>query len=170
MSKLIKRLMTEQIRERYAGATGACVVELTGLDVQAQEKLRRKLRDRKGRLEVVKNSLARLAFADTPLAPIGDALQGPCALVTSSESLIEIAKLLVESAKEFKTLKLKHAVFEGDAHLLTVEELSKMKGRKELIGELAALISSPGRALAGCLQGAQGRLAGCIKTLADKGE
>jgi len=168
MSKAVKALMTEQLRERYAGMSSACVVELTGLNVQAQEKLRRNLRGKSARLEVVKNSLARRAFQGGPLDPLGEALAGPCAVVTSSGSLIDVAKLLVEAAKEFKKLKLKQGVLDGDPMLLSVEAIAKMRGRLEILGELAMLLSSPGRALAGCLQSPQAKIAGCLKAIAEK--
>ena len=99
MSKFVKALVTEELRSRYADVTSACVVDLTGLDVAAQEKLRRTLRAKTARLEVLKNSLARRAFAGGPLDSLGKALDGPCALVTSRESLIEVARLLIEAAK-----------------------------------------------------------------------
>jgi len=168
MSKVVKELIRGDLERRYAGVNGACVVQLTGLDVQAQEKLRRSLRKKSARLEVIKNSLARRAFEKGPLAPLGSSLEGPCALVTSSESLIEVAKLLVEAAKEFTALKLKQALYEGDATLLTVEALSRMRGRKEILGELAMLIASPGRAVAGCIGSPQSKIAGCLKAIIDK--
>ncbi len=168
MSKEIKALLTEQLKSRFAGTESACVVELTGLDVQAQEKLRRQLRAKSARVEVVKNSLARLAFQGGPLDPLGKALVGPCALVTSSGSLIDVARYLIEAAAEFKTLKLKEAILEGDSTLLTVQALAKMRGKRELLGELALLVGSPGRAIAGCLKSPQSKIAGCLKTLAEK--
>lgn len=170
MSKPVKALISKQLHDCYEGISSACVVELTGLDVKAQEKLRASLREKSARLQVVKNSLARVAFKDGPLAPLGDSLTGPCALVTSTASLVDVAKSLIEAAREFKNLKLKKAIFEGDPNLITVEELSRMKGKRELLGEVAMLIASPGRALAGCLQSPQSKIAGCLKTLADKSE
>jgi large subunit ribosomal protein L10 len=168
MSKAIKAMITEDMKDRYAGASSACVVELTGLDVQAQEKIRRELRAKSARLQVVKNSLARHAFKGGPLAPLGEALQGPCALVTGPESMIEVAKYLVEAAKEFKSLKLKAAVYEGDTSLISIEAMSKLRGKREILGELAMLVASPGRALAGCIASPQAKIAGCLKAIADK--
>ncbi len=168
MSKAIKALMTEQLRERYAGMNSACVVELTGLNVQAQERLRRNLRAKSGRLEVVKNSLARHALKGGPLDPLGPTLVGPCALVSSSGSLIEVAKLLVEAAKDFKNLKLKQGILDGDPTPLSVETIAKMRGRTEILGELLMLLSSPARAIAGCLKSPQSKIAGCLKTIIEK--
>lgn len=168
MSKAIKAMITDELKERYDGAVSACVVELTGLDVQSQEKIRRELRSKSASLKVVKNSLARHAFKGGPLAPLGEALVGPCALVTSPESMIEVAKYLVEATKEFKSLKLKAAVYEGDASLISIEAMSKLRGKRELLGEVAMLIASPGRAIAGCIASPQAKIAGCLKAIADK--
>lgn len=168
MSKAVKELMTGVLRKSYAGIENACVVDLTGLRVPEQEQLRRDLREKSARLEVVKNSLASQAFRETPLEPLGRALDGPCALVTTSASLIDAARVLVAAAKEFKSLGLKQAILDGNPNLINVEELARMKGRLELLGELAMLVTSPGRNLAGCLSGPQSRVAGCLKTLADR--
>lgn len=153
---------------RYADARSACVVDLTGLDVKSTEKLRRALREKSARIQVVKNSMARRALVGTVLEPLGDALEGPCALVTSEDSIIDAAKALVALTKEFATLGLKHAVYEGDPVLLTVEQLSKMHSKTELLGEVAMLIASPGRAIAGCLSSPQGKIAGCLKAIIEK--
>ena len=168
MSKPVKAMIAAELKERYADVESVCVVDLTGLPVTAQESLRAVLRGKSARLEVVKNSMARFAFRDTLLEPLGKSLEGPCALVTSSESVIETAKALVASAEEFTELKLKQAIMGGDPELLTVQELSKMKSQRELIGEIAMLISSPGRALAGCLQSPQAKIAGCLKAMIDR--
>lgn len=169
MSKFVKELITTELRERYQGVRSACVVDLTGLDVQAQEKLRRTVRAKSGRIEVVKNSLARRALRGAPLGPLTDAMDGPCALVTGDgDSIIDIAKTLVESAREFTKLKFRHAIVDGDPSLLTVADVARMRNRGEVLAELAMLIASPTRRLAGCLGGPAGRVAGCVKTVADK--
>ncbi len=168
MSKPVKAMITAELRGRYEGVDSACVVDLTGLDVHSQESLRRALRAKSSRVEVVRNSLARTAFKDTPLAPLAASFSGPCALVTAGESLTDVAKVLVECAKEFDQLTLKDAIIEGDPGLVTVVELSKMKGRTELLGDVAMLVASPGRAIAGCLGSPQSRIAGCLKAIVDK--
>jgi len=169
MSKTVKDMVTHEYRSRYEGTTSACVIDMTGMTVKQQQHLRASVRKKAARIQVVKNSLARRAFGDGPLAPLSASLEGPCALVTSDEtSVIDVAKALVEAAKELKELKLKTAIFDGDPELLSVDELSKMKGLNELMGEIAMLISSPGRALAGCVQSPAAKIAGCLKTLADR--
>ena len=169
MSKTVKDMVTKEYRSRYEGITSMCVIDMTGMSVQQQQQLRTSVREKSARIQVVKNSLARRAFCDGPLSPLGAALDGPCALVASKEtSVIDVAKVLAEAAKEFNALKLKVAMFDGDPELLSVFELSQMKGLDELFGEIAMLVSSPGRAIAGCVQSPAGKIAGCLKTLAER--
>jgi len=168
MSKALKELITSELKSRYQGVTSACVIELSGMTVIEQEQLRGALREKSGEVHVIKNRLARIAFRGSPLEPLADALEGPCALVTSPTSVIDIAKTLFAVTKDIENLKLKNAMFEGDAELLTVAELAKMKGYEELMGEIALLVSSPGRAIAGCLQSPQGKIAGCLKAIVEK--
>ena len=168
MSKTVKAMVTTEFKNRFANTDSVCVVDMTGMNVPQQQQLRRRLREKSARVLVVKNSMVRRAFKDGPLQPLGDVLSGPCALVTTTDSLIDVAKAIVEAAKEFEHLKLKDAILDGEAELLTVDKLALMKSQSELIAEIAMLISSPGRALAGCLQSPQAKIAGCLKAMIDK--
>lgn len=168
MSKPIKQMVTDELKSRYDGVASACVIDMTGMEVQEQQRLRGAIRQKSGRVQVVKNSLARRAWQGSPLEPLGASLEGPCAVVIGTESIIDIAKALVEAAKEFNKLSLKKAIFEGDPDLVTVEQLSKMKGKRELVGEIAMLVSSPGRSIAGCLRSPQSKIAGCLKAIVEK--
>ncbi len=170
MSKPLKRMLSENLRRCYEGVDSACVIDLTGLGVQRTQQIRRDLRQKSIRMQVVKNSMARLAFTDGPLGPLAAELEGPCALVTGGDSIVEVAKALVQWAREFAELSLKQAMVDGATELLTVRELSKMKSRVELIGEVAMLIASPGRAIAGCLRSPQSKIAGCLKAMAEEDE
>ena len=170
MSKPLKDAMAQAIRDRYDGIDSACVVDLTGLDVAGTLRFRRELKARQMRVQVVKNSVARRALTDTALQPLSDRLQGPSALVVGESAGAEIARVLVRLAKELKHVGLKDAIVEGDPNLLSVAELSKMKGRAELLGEVLMLVASPGRALSGCLASPQGKIAGCLKARIEKGD
>lgn len=168
MSKAVKGMVTEELRSRYDGVSSACVVDITGLNVQEQQELRTHLREKNAQMQIVKNSLAKRALQDGPLKLLSESLTGPCALIVSEQSIIEIAKVLTEASKNFSELKLKNAMMDGDAELLTVVQLSKMKSLRELVGDIAMLISSPGRSIAGCLASPQSKIAGCLKAIVDK--
>lgn len=168
MSKPVKDLITNEYKELFGGADGACIVSVIGLDAISTNKLRGDLRNKKIQLKVVKNSLARRAFASTGLASLAPAFSGPCALVTGGESVIDLAKTLVELKKAYPAIELKQGVLGGETDLIDVERLATMKSRVELLGDVAMLIASPGRKLAGAIASPAGKIAGCIKVLAEK--
>ena len=167
MSKPVKDLMTQEYQRRYGEMESACIVSVIGLDAISTNRLRGELRAKDLRLQVVKNSLARRAFSDGPMAPVGKALEGPCALVTGGESAIDAAKALVVLQKTYPEIELKLGMMEGDPELIEVEKLAKMKNRVELLGELAGQLLGPGARLAGCLAGPGGRIAGCVKAIGE---
>jgi len=69
MSKQLKDMLTEALRSRYAGVNEACVVDLTGLNVEETQVVRRRLTSKNFRLMVVKNSLARRRFSNSSRSP-----------------------------------------------------------------------------------------------------
>jgi len=170
MSRQLKGLLTDALRSRYQDVDEACVVDITRLNVAETMKLRRSLRAKKMRVSVIKNSMARRAFDGGPLAPLGRSLTGPCALITGGDSVIEVAKECVRLAKELPKIELKMALLAGETEVLPTVEAAKLKGQRELVGEIAGLVSSPGRAIAGCLSSPQAKIAGCLKALIDKAE
>lgn len=168
MSKTVKDLISKEYAAKFDGIDSACVVNVVGLDAISTNRLRGDLREKSIKIQVIKNRLARRALTDSPLGPLAASLDGPCALVTGGESVIDVAKLLVDLKKTYPKIELKQAMLEGDPDLVEVEQVAKMKNRIETLGEVAMLIASPGGNLAGAINGPGGRLAGCVKAIADK--
>lgn len=170
MSKPVKNLVTEEYKDKFGELDSACVVSVIGLDGVSANRLRRELHAKKIKLQVVTNSLARRAFSESRLAPLGKGLTGPCAIVTGGESIIDVAKALVETKAKYPQIELKLGIVGGDAELIPVDQMAKMKSRQELIAEVAMLLASPGRRLAGSIGSPAGRIAGCVKAIVEKQE
>lgn len=169
MSKTIKEQMAAEFKTRYDGINNACVVSLIGLDGVSTNQLRGRLREKNMEVHIIRNRIAKRALMDTILSPLADTFDGPCALVTGEGTASEIAKELVECVKEYEALELKTGLLEGEPEIFSVEDLSKMKGRIELLGEVAMLVCAPARSLAGAIQSPGGKIAGVLKALVEKG-
>ncbi len=170
MSKPVKDLMTSEVRKRYEGIDSVCVIDISGLDAINTNLMRGELKKQNIRMQIVKNSIARRALAGSALEPLAKSLEGPCALVCGEPAITDIAKELAKWAKSHKTIKLKTGIMEGDPDLLDVAELSRMKGRTELVGEIGMLVSSPGSNLASQLGSSAGKIAGCLKAMIEDKE
>lgn len=167
MSRLVKELVEKDIKEKYGKAENVLVVNVHGLSGVAANQLRGTLRKKQLEMHVVKNRAAKRVLADSAIAPVSKLLSGPCAFVTGGAGPVETAKLLIELVKEYQALELKGGVVDGETTPLTIEEISKRRSKAELQGEVLMLVISPGRRLAGCLN-VGGKVAGCIKAIADK--
>jgi len=119
----------------------------------------------------VRNKLAKQALKKAGLTALESFLHGPTTLVWGGEDIVALSKEIAKWAKDIEPLQIKGGTTEGTAlSPETVEALSKSPGRKELIGQIVALMMSPGAQLAGALLGPGRKLASQVKKIADKEE
>lgn len=167
MSRKLKELIASELTERYGKAESALLVNVHGLTGVEANVFRNQLRKNGCEIHVIKNSVAKRVFADTPLAPLAGAMVGPCALVTGGASMVDVAKELLRLAKDYPKLELRCGVVDGETETISIDDISKRRSRAEIQGEVVMLFNSPGRRIAGCLN-VGGKIAGCIKAIADK--
>ena len=103
MSKLVKNMLVDDLKQRLTNVNELIVVSLGRLDGQKTTQLRQSLRKKKIHLQLVKNSLARRATLNTPLAPAFGTTEGMLAIAWGGEDVVDLAKELdrVSGAKEY---------------------------------------------------------------------
>ncbi len=175
MSKPIKALIIDDYKERFDKVQGALVIDIRGMTSNDNNTLRRGLHQKQIRMTVVKNSLAKKAFAGTPLEPLGPALEGSSALAYGAESVVDVARQIVDWAKKVKTLGLKGAVLDGQyfAGAAGVKRLSEFPTKQEAQAKVVTLIISPARKLVGAAVAPGSKIMGIVKeiqTRLEKGE
>ena len=164
MSKPVKQLITADYQRRFAGVDEALLIDLRGIDANENNALRLDLAAKSIRVTVVKNSLARKAFAGTGLEPLSPALEG------GAESVVEVARALVEWARKVEELELKAAVldgelFEGEAG---IKRLSAYPTRPEAQARIVQLMLVPAGNLVRAITSPGALVAGIIKEINDK--
>jgi len=169
MSKPVKNLIRKEIARRLEGVGDLAVVSVVGIDGNTTNALRGELLAKNIRVTVVKNSMARQAFADMGMAEMSDLLEGPCALAYGGESVVDVVREIFEKAKDIPALQVKGACLEGDLFGPDrVDELSKYPTRSEALGRLSRAVTSPGANLAAAAIGPSAVLAGILKSLSEK--
>ena len=171
MSKKVKNLITRELSDRLKGVEGVAVVSPRGMTGNKNNALRRKLHEKKVEMLVVKNTLARRAVEDgSKLQGFDKLLDGPSAVVFGEASVSAIARMLIDEKKTNEGLELRGVFFDGEIYPgeQGVEQVSKLPTREEAIGQLVALILSPGKNLAGALKGPGGKLASVLKSIEEK--
>lgn len=170
MSKYVKNLITDDLRQRLLNVDNALLVNMVGLTANANGRLRNELRSKNINVVVVKNSLAARAAAGTPLAPMFDGLAGTAAICWGSEDIVSLAKEITKLMKDDKNAPFAARGGVMDGEQLTAEQVaqvSKWPSRTEQLSILVGQILSPGALLASQLTSAGGALASQIQ---QKGE
>jgi large subunit ribosomal protein L10 len=172
MSKYVKNLITTDLTKRFGDVDGVAVLNPRGIDANKNHAIRRKLHDKGLRMTVVKNTLAKRATQQSKLKGFEKLLDGPSAVIYGKASIADIARTLQDIKKDMETLELRGIFFDGEIYPGEdgVKQVSKLPTREEAIGQLVALILSPGKNLAAALKGPGSKLGSVLKTIEEKGK
>jgi len=170
MSKFVKQLMTDDLKQRWQGVDDALLVDVVGMEANDTVELRKRLRNQGISLMVVKNSLARRASEGSPLSVAFEGTTGTTAVVWGAEDVVSLAKevMAIADDKAFEKFEAKGGVMDG-ARLSAdeVKAVSKWPNRTEQLSMLVGQILGPGATLSAQLLGPGGGLASQVK---QKGE
>jgi large subunit ribosomal protein L10 len=165
MSKQMKSMLVDDLKGRLGGVGDLIVVSLGRLDAQKTTQLRQTLRKKKIQLQLVKNSLARMAMSGTPLAPAFEKPEGMLAIAWGGEDVVDLAKELdrLAGVKDFEGFECRGGALDG-ARLepADVKKVAKWPTRTEQLSLLSGQISSLASTLSGQILSAGGGLAGQI--------
>jgi large subunit ribosomal protein L10 len=171
MSKVIKQLEMDALKNTFKGVRDLVVLSVNGVDCQADNKLRLSLRKKNIRLQVVKNSLARRVFDDIGIRLSNDAgyWVGSTVMAWGANSVAELSRTidaevqeLVKKNPKFKDrVQYKGAVAEGQA--ITFEQAKAMPTRAEALGTIVAMILGPASQIASQIVGPASQVASQIE-------
>ena len=172
MDRATKESFVSDLHERINKAPVVYLTDFTGLDVKAMTALRRSIKATGAELLVVKNRLAKRAFAETELPDVSESLEGPTGMVFGYEDAVTLAKAITDFAKDHD----KKPVFKlgiMDNKILQAEQVSaiaKLPSRDGLYSMLAGVLEAPMAALASALEAKIQETAGLIDALREERE
>lgn len=173
MSKLVKEMITDDLKGRLEKVTDLFVVDMVGLDAIKTQSVRKRLREKNIHLMMVKNSLARRATEGTALAPAFEGASGMLTIAYGASDVVALAKEITKLADD-KTMQPFAATggVMGGAKLSAneVKEVSKWPTREEQLSMLVGQILSPGAKLASQLNSVGGAIVSQIKEKAKESE
>ncbi len=138
-----KAELIKKIKDRVEKANIILVTDFKGLSVEELEDLRSMLREKGIDYQVVKNTLARIALADTQFQGLSEVLKDNCAFVFGYDDPVVAAKVLGEYKKRNKKFVIKYGGFEGELlDEAKIEELSKLASREELLSQMLCTMNA----------------------------
>lgn len=170
MLKERKSEVVAALQEKLGRTEFNILTDFKGLKVAEITQLRRELKEAGGELAVVKNTLLKLAAADSATADLAKYLVGPTAIVLGYHNPVEIAKIVSKYAKDKPDNFILKAGVLGSS-LLTdkdVLELAKMPPREVLLAKLLGALQGVPTSLVSVLSGILRQLLYALKAIEEK--
>lgn len=173
MKKEDKHQVVEDLTEKLRSYSGFYITDTSALSVAEINAIRRKAFQKDVKVHMAKNTLIRKAMEATGVDynELYGVLKGSSTLMFAETPNVP-AKLIKELRKKgdkplLKGAFVQESVFVGDNQL---DALASMKSKDELVGDVIALLQSPAKRVVSALQSGGGKLAGIVKTLAERNE
>jgi len=139
----------ERLNQTLQSVPHVLLTSFRGLTVNQASDLRGRVREAGGSYTVIKNRLAKLAAAGTPMEPLAAHLSGPCAIAMHDSNPVALAKALSAFIKDNPQLEFVAGVVDAKDVLdvAAVKQLALLPGMEELRAQLLALIQTPATTL-----------------------
>jgi large subunit ribosomal protein L10 len=157
MLKQDKHNLVEKLTSDFKEAKSISLIDFNGLNIVAQQELKKRLKEVKSRMVVAKNTLIKIAFTSAKMPKEiteGDNLIGQTAVVMATDDPVSPIQTIGKFATENESLKFKAGILDGnfqdkDAMLA----ISKLPSKDVLNGQVVGAIAGPMYGLINNLEG-----------------
>ncbi len=174
MTKAEKTVLIEELKDKFENTPFFYVADASTMTVEKVNAFRRLCFEQGVEMRVVKNTLAKKALEGAPKEKnyegIFPAFKGPTALLFTEVNNVP-ARILKDFRKDnerpiLKAAYIDSAIYEGDE---SIEALTKLKSKEELIGDVIGLLQSPIKNLVGALKSGGDTIMNLLKALEERG-
>lgn len=176
MSKAVKQMEYTALEKAFAGVRDLVLITPSKVNSGLDFSFRKQLREKKVRVQMVKNSLVQRVFEAQGVKLDEKLWRGSTLIAWGADSIKDLSKAVDGLIKEIEKkdpkqkdkLKVKTAVADGQP--VPMATALTMPTRLEAIGEIVAMILGPAASIAAALAGPGGQVASQIATIADRKE
>lgn len=136
-----KKEEVKKLAEEMKDAKLILLTDYRGINVTDDTTLRKDLRGVGAKYSIIKNNITKRALAECGIEGLEEKLEGPTAVVMSSEDYLEPSKIIYKFSKDNEFYTIKGGVIEGK--VMTAEEiitLAKLPSRETLLSMLAGAL------------------------------
>lgn len=138
-----KELLVQGLRKDFETVQTLVIAEYRGVKVSAMTELRRRARDQRVSLRVIKNTLARLAVRGTSFESLTEYMKGPL-IYGYSEDPIGAAKVIYDFSRDEPSVLIRAGFYDGRVMSEEgVKQLASIPSRGELLSRLLFVMQAP---------------------------
>ena len=144
MNKEQKSIKLEKYEKTISGSGFQIITEFNKIPVVKMELFRKEIADLGGKVIVLKNTLAKIAFERNGIEEVAEFLAGTSLLFAGEEEIAPLAKAIQSKAKEFRFLKVKAIVFDGKVYGADdFSTFTSMPTKSEIRAKLLGVMKAP---------------------------
>ena len=143
MNREQKQAVVQDVAERLSRARAVVLTDFRGLKVEQMTEMRHQLREKGLEYMVVKNTLLRLAAQGSETEALLEGLEGPNGMALCYDEPVDLAKVLMDFAKDNAKLEVKGGYLEGK--VITAEQvkaLAKLPSRDVLLAQVLGTMNA----------------------------
>ena len=133
-----KEAEVKELAENLKSANLILLIDYRGTTVDDDTKIRKDLRESKATCKITKNNIIKRALDMNGESGLDDILEGPTAIIFTSEDYLAPLKVAYKFSKDHETYKIKGGIVEGK--VMTIDEIiaiAKLPSKEELLSKLA---------------------------------
>lgn len=144
MANELKELVVKEMVSSYRNTSNYLVVGYQGIKALEFDQLRKDLRKKKICVEIVKNSLAAIAFKELGITGMVSLLNGPSAIITGGDDPVVMAKETLEWSKKIPFFSLRGGLVDGaKVSIDDINSLAKLPTMPVLRAQIVTGINAP---------------------------
>ena len=148
-----KKVVVANLTERLNNSIAGVIVDYKGINVADDTALRKELREAGVEYTVVKNTLLKLAIANTELNGLDAVLEGTTAIATSADDYVAAARILSKFADTHKNFEIKNGFIDKEViDVAKISGLAKLPSREILLANVLGAFQAPISAFARAIQ------------------
>lgn len=154
LTRTQKEELISKMSQKLDESTAVLLVNYQGLRVKEIDELKKNLAEKGIGLQIIKNSLFKIALQQTNIAIDEVLLDQPVAIIWGNEDEVTPAKLTVSFGKKAEKLTILGGIINKKFTDLTIiNQLAALPGREELYAKLVGTLNAPMSRLVNALQG-----------------
>jgi large subunit ribosomal protein L10 len=163
-----KKVLVAEVTEVAKTALSVVAAEYRGLTVTQMTDLRAKARAQGVYMRVIKNTLARKAFAGTAFEPVGPKLKGPLVLAFSKDDPGAAARVVKAFSKDHDKLVATLVSLGGEVLPgKDLEKVASLPTRPQALSQLLGVLKAPIQKLVGTIAAPNQKLVRTIAAVRD---